>query len=451
METPETHYTRRKGLHLGYQVWGDGDVDILDFGIGTFISIDEAADQPRWRRYTERLAACGRLLRFDPAGIGLSDPPLDLDELNFDAWAADAVAVMDEVGSTRAVLLAAGGSAFPAYRFAVDHPERTISLVLINASARYLEAEDYPIGIPLDLMEQFRAGLDPDDPVMAGDDLSDVRLFAPGTADDPEFRSWWARASKRGAAPATAAALNSVMVETDDRNLLERINVPTLVFHRRDAVAPAPEHGRYIAERISDARFVELAGADVVPYTGDFDELVDEIHQFVTGDRVPPGPDRILAVVLFTDIVDSTSAAALMGDRRWSQVLGDHDALVRRQLDRFGGRMVKDTGDGTLAIFDGPSNAIGCAMAMVDGARHLGISLRAGLHAGEIERRGDDVGGIAVHVAARVAAVAGEDQVLVSGTVVDLVEGAGISFVDRGEHSLKGIARDRRLWQVTAG
>jgi class 3 adenylate cyclase len=447
MEIPETRYARRRGLHIGYQVWGDGEVDILDFGSGTFISIDETSDQSRWLRYTERLAGCGRVIRFDPSGIGLSDTPADLGDLSFDAWIDDAVAVMDEVGSTRAVVLAVSGAL--AVMFATKYPERTESLVIVNGSVRFMEADDYPIGVPYELMAEFRAGLDPDNPGQGSEDLSDLRLFAPSAADDPEFQRWWARASKRGAAPATSTALGAIIMAADNRHLLPRVTAPTLVLHRQDALAPSVEHGQYIADRIPGARFVALPGDDVLPYTGDLDALVDEIQEFVTGERYQPGPDRVLATILFTDIVDSTATAASLGDRRWTQVLADHDALVRRQLDRFGGRFVKDTGDGLLATFDGPARAIRCALALRDGAGHLGIQMRAGLHAGEIEHRGEDVGGIAVHVAARVAATAVAGEVLVSNTVVDLVEGAGITFVDRGAHTLKGVPDPRRLWAVT--
>ena len=268
METPETRYAQREGLHLGYQVWGEGDTDILEFGSGTFISIDEAGEQPGWRRYTERLAACGRLIRFDPSGIGLSDSPADLDDLTFDAWVGDALAVMDAVGSTQAVVLGAAGSALPALLFAAEHPDRAESLVVVNASARYLEAEDYPIGIPVSLMDEFRAGLDPDHPDEGSEDLDDIRLFAPSGADDPEFRRWWSRAAKRGAAPAAAAVLNRITVEADYRPLLPRIATPTLVLHRHDALAPDPAHGRFIADHIAGARFIELPGGRCRPVRG---------------------------------------------------------------------------------------------------------------------------------------------------------------------------------------
>ncbi len=448
METPETRYARRGDLHIGYQVWGQGDLDILELGTGTFISVDEAADEPRWRRYTERLAGFARLIRFDPAGIGLSDAPTDLAELTFETWVEDALAVMDAVGSTRAALLASSGSALAALLLAAHHPDRTGSLVLVNPSARYLEADDYAIGVPRALVEEFRAGLDPDRPGEGSEVLSDLRLFAPAAADDPDFRRWWARASKRGAGPAAAAVLGALTAQADLRHLLPEVAAPTLVLHRRDARVPSVDHGRYVADRIPGARFVLLPGADVVPFVGDTDALLDEIQEFVTGDRYRPGPDRVLATVLFTDIVDSTATAARLGDRRWTEVLLDHDALVRRQLDRFGGTFVKDTGDGALATFDSPARAIRCALALGRQASHLGIALRAGLHAGEIERLGDDVGGIAVHVAARVAAAAWAGEVLVSNTVVDLVEGSGIEFADRGEHTLKGVPGPRRIWAV---
>jgi class 3 adenylate cyclase len=448
MDTPETHYARRGSLHIGYQVWGKGDIDILDVGSGTYISIDDAWEQPQWQRYSERLAACGRLIRFDPTGIGLSDSPADLAELTHEGWVDDALAVMDAVGSVRTVVLGASSSSLLAILLAAAHPERTASLVVVNGSARYLEAEGYSFGIPHQLMDEFRAGLDPDRPDEGSDDLNDLRLFAPSAADDPEFQRWWTRGSKRGAAPANATVLSDRTTQADVRALLPGITVPTLIVHRSDALAPSIEHGRYLAEHIPGARLVTLPGDDVIPYVGDLDALVDEIQEFVTGDRYPVPPDRFLATVLVTDIVGSTASATRVGDRRWTQMLRDHDTLARRQVERFGGRFVKDTGDGLVATFDGPARAIGCALSLRDGAGRLGLQLRAGLHAGEIERRGEDVGGIAVHVAARVATSASAGEILVSNVVVDLVEGAGIEFDDRGDHELKGVTRPRHLWAV---
>jgi class 3 adenylate cyclase/pimeloyl-ACP methyl ester carboxylesterase len=451
METPETHYARRDGLHIGFQVWGEGEVDILDVGSGTYISIDEGGDEPHWRRYTERLASCGRVVRFDPTGIGLSDTPADLGDLTFESWVDDALTVLDAVDSTRAVMLGASASGMLAIMIAALHPERTESLIVVNGSARYLEAADYAFGVPHDIMEEFRSGLDPDEESDVNEDLSDLRLFAPSAAGDPEFQRWWSRASRRGATPATAAVLHTRTIEADVRRLLPVITAPTLVLHRQDALAPSVEHGRFLADHIPGARFVSLPGDDVVPFVGDLDGLVDVIQEFVTGDHYQPGQDRVLATLLITDIVDSTTSATRMGDRRWTQVLRDHDGLVHRQLDRFGGRFVKDTGDGLVATFDGPTRAIRCALSLRDGAGHLGIRIRAGVHVGEIERRGDDVSGIAVHVTARLAADAGTDEVVVSNTVVDLVEGSGITFADRGVRALKGIAEPRRLWTVTGG
>jgi class 3 adenylate cyclase len=338
-----------------------------------------------------------------------------------------------------------------AIMIAALHPDRTESLIVVNGSARYLVAPDYPFGVPHDLMEEFQSGLDPDERGDVNEDLSDLRLFAPSAADDPEFQRWWSRGSRRGATPATAAVLHVRTIEADVRGLLPRITVPTLVLHRQDSLAPSIEHGRFLADHIPGARFMTLPGDDVVPFVGDLDGLVDAIQEFVTGDHYQPGQDRALATMLITDIVDSTTTATRMGDRRWAQVLRDHDGLVRRQLERFGGQFVKDTGDGLVATFDGPTRAIRCALSLRDGAGHLGIRIRAGVHVGEIERRGDDVSGIAVHVTARLAADAGADEVVVSNAVVDLVEGSGITFADRGTRALKGIAEPRRLWTVTGG
>jgi class 3 adenylate cyclase len=448
MPMPSTQYTRRDGLHIGYQVWGDGERDILDLGFGTYISIDEAAEQIRWRRYSERLASCGRLIRFDPVGIGLSDAPDRLDQLTYDNWVRDAVCVLDAVGSTRAVVLAASSSTLAALAFASHHPDRTESLVLINGTARYVEDDDYAIGVPASLMREFQAGLDPDRPDEVSEDLNDLRLFAPSGVGDPEFEQWWSRASRRGAAPATAAVLSELTAGADFRDLLPGISRPTLVVHRHGARAPSVAHGQYVAERIPRARLVTLPGNDVTPFTGDLDEILDEIQEFVTGDRYQAEPERVLATMLFTDIVESTATAASLGDRNWTRVLADYNSLVDNRLQRFDGHLVKDTGDGSLATFDSPSRAIRCALAVREGALHLGIQVRAGLHAGEIERRGDDVGGIAVHVAARVAGAAGSGEVLVTGTIVDLVEGSGIEFTDRGSPPLKGVPGLRRLWAV---
>ncbi len=451
MEPPETRYARRGELHIGYQVWGEGATDILDLGFGTYISIDETGGQSQWRRYTERLAACGRVIRFDPSGIGLSDTPSSFEELTFRSWVDDALAVMDAAGATRVVVLAASGCSLPAFLLAAEHPQRIESLILVNASARYVEADDYPIGIPVALMEGFRAGLDPDSDADGTGDLGDLRLFAPSAVEDPEFQRWWSRASRRGATPAVSAARSALTAVTDYRHLLTRITAPCLVLHRRDAIAPAMDHGRYVAERIPGARFIALPGSDVVPFLGDLDGLVDEIQEFITGDRYQPGPDRVLATILFTDIVDSTARATCLGDRRWTQVLLDHDELVRRQLKRFGGRFVKDTGDGAVATFDGPTRAVRCALAIRDSAGHLGIEVRSGLHTGEIERSGDDIRGISVHVAARVAESASRGEVLVSEMVVDLVEGSGVKFENRGWHELKGVSGPRRLWSALEG
>ncbi len=450
MDTPESHYAKRDGLHIGYQVWGERSPDILDMGCGTYISIDEVGEHTGWRRYVERIAECGRVIRFDPDGIGLSDTPADLGELTLEAWMDDARAAMDAVGSERAVVLAAGSSSLLGLLFAARHPERTESLIIINGTARYLQADDYPFGVPVGRMDAFRAGLDPDGDGPESQSLSDLHLFAPSAANDPDFGRWWSRASKHGAAPATASVLGELTASSDVRSLLPHIAAPTLVLHRRDSLAPTIDHGRYIADHVPGARLVDLPGDDVVPFAGDVDALVDEIQEFITGNRYGPTPERVLATILFTDIVDSTGTAARMGDRPWTQVLADHGALVRRQIEHFEGQLVKDTGDGVLALFDGTTRAIRCALMIRDGANHLGIQVRAGLHAGEVERRGHDVSGIAVHVAARVVAEGEAGEVMVTNTVVDLVEGAGVSFADRGVRELKGVPGHRHLWSVTA-
>jgi class 3 adenylate cyclase len=275
-----------------------------------------------------------------------------------------------------------------------------------------------------------------------------IEMFAPSRANDERFREWWARLLRLGASPQAAVANLEVAWDIDVRGILSTISVPTLVLHRSGDLMVPVESGRYLASKIPGARYVELPGDDHLPFVGDTDALVAEIEEFLTGTRSTPVTDRILATVLFTDIVGSTERAAELGDRRWRELLDAHDAVVARNVERFRGRVVKTTGDGALATFDGPARAISCAREIRDGVRALGIEVRVGLHTGEVEVRGEDLGGIAVHIGARVAAQAAPGDVLVSSSVPPLVAGSGIEFEDRGEHSLKGVPGDWRLFAV---
>jgi class 3 adenylate cyclase/pimeloyl-ACP methyl ester carboxylesterase len=444
MELPDTQYARNDGLYIAYQVWGDGPIDILEMNNGTNFSIDAVADEPHWLRYERRLSSFGRVIRYDPRGFGLSDGGPE--DGGYERWPADALAVLDAAGIEQASVVCGISGAFAGIALAVERPERVGSLVLINATARMMQAPDYPIGISTDLFEGFTEVMvsRPDDGAAGFDD---VAFLAPSLAGNPDFRKWWERSTRRSAGPAMARRFNEALFSADVRHLLAGVTVPTLVLARRD-FALGTAHAQYIAERVPGARYVEVPGADLLPFVGEADALVDEIEEFLTGGRASAEAERVLATVMFTDVVGSTALAAELGDRRWRGVLDDLQSIVRHELERHRGRFVKDTGDGTLSTFPAPAAAIRCALAVRERAGHLGIQLRAGLHAGEVELRGEDIGGIAVHVAARVAGAAGAGDVLVSSTVADLVAGSGIEFADRGLFELRGVPGERRLLAV---
>jgi class 3 adenylate cyclase len=408
------------------------------------ISIDETVDEPNWLRYTQRVAHFTRLIRFDAGGLGLSDPLPTGADPSIERWARDALAVMDAAQCERAVVLASAAGAMPALWLAATHPERVVSLIIVNGTARVGQAEDYGFGVGEEDMALAR-GIEV---TRTDDDVpTDVAIFAPSLAHRVGFQDWWGRAARRGASPATAVAFNLVTFSTDVRWCLPAITCPTLVFARLDSYANLSEHGRYLVEHIAGARLVTTTGPDLLPWAGEFDSIVDEMEEFVTGARGVHAATRLLAAVLFTDIVDSTVRAAEVGDRQWRAVLDEFDVNVGRLLGRHDGTLVKTMGDGILARFAAPAQAVRCAEAMVTTAASFGLQLRAGLHAGEVELRGDDIGGLAVHIAARVSAMAAPGEVLVTGTVRDLVVGSGIVFDDRGRHNLKGLPDE---WQVLA-
>ena len=447
-DAPTTQYARTgDGAHIAYQVTGSGPLDIVELSSGPVsLSIDSTNDQPEWRRYVERLGKFSRLIRLDVRGLGLSDPLPSESGLTLEERVADVLSVLDDVGSDEAAVLTATPGGYAAMLLAAAHPTRVRALVLIHPMARVLRDLDYPWGATADrfdavLAQHFEPGEHDD----GGDE---VALLAPSKASDGAFREWWDKAARRGASPATARRQFAMLRDLDMRSILPMITAPTLVLQRRDNQFVLAGHSRYVAEHIPGAKYVELAGADHVPWLGDTDALVDEIEEFLTGSRPLPEPDRRLATVLFSDIVDSSAQATALGDRRWHQRLDGHDAMVRHQLERFGGQEIKTTGDGFLAIFDSPARSIRCATAIRDGARQLGIEVRVGLHTGEIETHGADIRGVTVNIAARVSALAGAGEVLVSRTVTDLVAGSGIAFADRGKHELKGIPGAWRLWAV---
>jgi class 3 adenylate cyclase len=441
---PETRYARSGDAHIAYQVLGEGPLDLLYLSSGT-ISIDSIDDEPGFARFHRELASFTRLIRMDLRGVGLSDPIDPSVPPALEQWVGDALAVLDAAGSERAALCGADEGALVAMLTTATHPGRTSALILLNAYARLLRDDDYPQGMPEHLVERFTQSVLPDD---GGEgSFADLELFVPGVASDPRFQQWWQRAGNRGASPATARALARTRFQSDLRPVLPAIQVPTLVIHRKENRASLVGHGRYLAEHIPGARYVELPGLEHLPYVGDSDAIVAEIEEFLTGMRRVE-TDRILATILFCDIVHSTDLVSELGDRRWRDLLDGYYTMIRRQLDRFAGREIKTIGDGLLATFDGPARAIRCSQAIRDGAQQLSLDVRVGLHTGEVEAMGDDIGGVAVHIAERVCGSAEPGEVLASRTVVDLVAGSGIPFDDRGERELRGISDRWHLYAV---
>jgi class 3 adenylate cyclase len=377
--------------------------------------------------------------------VGLSDPIDPSVPPSLEHWVDDALAVLDAVGAERAALCGADEGALVAMLTAATHPSRTSALILLNAYARLRRDVDYPSGLPDQVVGRFTDAVFFDG---TSTSFADLEVFVPSVAGDPRFRQWWQRAGNRGASPATARALARTRFDSDLRPVLPAIQVPALIVHRQGNRAILAGHGRHLAEHIPDARYVELPGDEHLPYVGDSDAIVAEIEEFLTGMR-HADVDRVLATILFCDIVRSTDLVRELGDRRWRDLLDAYYGVMRRQLTRFAGREVKTMGDGILATFDGPARAIRCALAIRDGARQLGLDVRVGLHTGEVEIMGDDIGGLAVHIGERVCASAGPGEVLASRTVVDLVAGSGISFEDRGEHELKGVPDRWQLYAVT--
>jgi class 3 adenylate cyclase/alpha-beta hydrolase superfamily lysophospholipase len=445
VDVVEIQYARSGDRHLAYQVLGDGPIDLLAFGTGCNVWIDRD-DEPHWSRFDRRLASFSRLIRFDPSGVGLSDPLAGGSGPTLECWTQDALAVLDAVGSSRAALFGVSVGGLVAMLLSASYPERTSALVLMNCHARMVRDLDYPWGVSQEVVDRFVDAVT--DPSYRGEPIDDVAMSAPSLATDVEFRSWWKRAGERTASPAIARAMDVLTTGADIRAVLPLINTPTLVLHRVDNAMFPIGHGRYLAENIAGAELVELPGQDHLCFAGDTDALLGDIEEFLTGTRGTPNTDRMLATILFTDIVDSTKRAVSTGDRRWRELLDNHDRMAGRQVHRFGGRQIKTTGDGILATFDGPARAIQSGLAICDGARQLAMEVRVGVHTGEVERRGDDVAGIGVHIAARVQGCAQPGEVWVSRTVTDLVTGSGITFDDRGEHPLKGVPGTWQLFTV---
>ena len=438
-----TRYTRTaEGTYLAYQVSGDGPIDLV-LPITGSAAIELIWEEPAVSEFIARLASFSRLITFDPRGFG-SSGRLDAGALPaVQAWKDDIVAVMDAVGTDSAAFLSWGESTGATMFFAATYPERVRSLVLVNAYARYARDEESPWGLSADLIPAYVSAIQE----IWGTGAC-TETLAPSLVRTEQARQHWGRIERLTASPDVLAESSRAVMDSDVTSVLSAIQAPTLVISRRGDRHVRPEHGRAVASRIPDARFVELAGNDHLPFAGRSEEILDEIQQFLTGTKPVPVLDRVLLTVLFTDIVGSTEQVAKLGDRQWRESLNRYDHLVEHQLERFRGRLINTTGDGTVATFDGPARAIECAQAITEAVSTIGLDLRAGLHTGEVELRGQDVAGVAVHIAARVSALAVAGEVLVSRTVTDLVAGSGIGFEDRGDHQLKGVPGTWRLFAV---
>jgi pimeloyl-ACP methyl ester carboxylesterase len=437
---PETRYTKSGDVHIAYQVLGDGPLDLV-FVPGFVSHLEYQWEEPSSARVLRRLASFARLIRFDKRGTGLSDRggPVPTLEQRMD----DVRAVMDAVGSRRAALLGVSEGGPMSLLFAATHPDRTSALVLYGSYARRAWAPDHPWGRTEADMSALFERMDREWGGPVG-----IETWAPSRAHDERYLRWWSNYLRLSASPGGAIDVMRMNMQIDVRHVLPAIRVPTLVLHRTGDRLTMVEQARYMARAIPGARLVELAGDDHSPFTGDQDAIVGEIEEFLTGIRhSPEESDRVLATVLFTDIVNSTARAAALGDRRWREILSQHHEAVRRELERFRGKEIDTAGDGFLAVFDGPARAIRCAGRIVDAVRSVGLDVRAGLHTGECELVGDKVSGIAVHIGARVAALAAPGEVLVSSTVKDLVAGSGLAFEPRGAHTLKGVPGE---WAVFA-
>jgi len=438
---PRVQYARSGDVHVAYQVVGDGPVDIV-FVEGSMSNRHVMWEEPAARRFYERLGSFSRLIVFDKRGMGLSDR---VEAGTLEERMDDVRAVMDAVGSERAALIGESEGGPMSILFAATYPERTVALILAGAEVKEEITDDWPWG------ESTRE--EHDDyirmlPERWASPPASLAGFAPSRGDDPQMIEWWTRLKVQSCSPSSAAAFLDMAFEIDVRHVVPTIRVPTLILHSVEDQVCHVENARFLASNIEGARYFELPGGDHAMWGELADVALAEIREFLTGVREGPEPDRVLATVLFTDLVGSTERAGELGDRRWRELLESHHAVVRRELVRFSGREIDTAGDGFLAAFDGPARAIRCAKAVVDAVGGLGLAVRAGVHTGECEVVGEKLAGVAVHVGARVAAQAAPGEVLVSSTVRDLIAGSGIELADRGLFELKGLEGERRLFAV---
>lgn len=443
MQRPTTRYAKSGPVSVAFQVTGEGAVDLI-WAPGTVSHLDLDWEWPPRARLFERIGSFSRLIRFDKRGTGLSDRVTDAATL--EERADDIRAVLDAVGSERAVVMGVSEGANLACVFAATHPERTSALVVWGGQARWIRTADYPWGPTREEAEKEIASLAENGVTVEYLTGGGAGL---GTGDDALIE-WWLRYARAGASPAALAALERMNIDIDTRAILPSIGVPTLVMNRTSDPVANVDAARDLASRIPRARFMEYPGDTHAMIAGDTQRILADIEEFITGIRPSPTSERVLATVLFTDIVGSTERAVAIGDGAWRELLADHQVVVRRELDRFSGHEVDTAGDGFFATFDGPARAVRCARAIVEDVRALGLHVRAGAHTGECERSGDHVRGIAVHIGARVAGLANPDEVLVSRTVRDLTAGSGLVFDDRGSHTLKGIPDEWQLFAAVA-
>ena len=443
MPIPPTQYARNGSIHLAYQVVGEGPPNLVVVSSGPGSHMDHQWREPHAVHWLRRTASFSRLVMYDNRGVGLSDPvPIDAVP-TMDEQVDDVRVIMDETRCERAVLVGHIGGTAPALVFAASHPERVEKLILMNGYARLRRSEDYPHGVDQEQVDMIA------DTILAGWGTGmDMPMTDPSMVGDEEFTAWYAQMARLAASPGTAVAMARQWFETDVRSVLPTITVPTLVIGRANNALYTPDIARYLADNIAGAKYVEFPGSDLHFFTEGADAVLDAVEEFVTGAPPPPSFDRFLGTVLFVDIVGSTKLAVELGDARFRALLEEFHDLIKRQLERHGGRLVDTAGDGALSLFDSPARAIACAESTRDGVRALGIEIRAGVHTGEMERgSGGEVRGIAVHIGARVAALAGASQVFVSRTIRDLMAGAPIRFESAGVHTLKGVPG---RWEIYA-
>ncbi len=440
-------YARSGDVHIAYDVIGDGPVDLVLMS-RSYIPIDMIRSEPAYARCVDALASFCRVILHDRRGIGLSDPVSAVSSPALEQTIDDVLAVMDAAGAARPVFVGAGEGGQIGILLAATHPDRLSRLVLVNASARLRQATGYPFGYTPQYVERLMGGSVEHD----GDEeeFDFFPMVAPSEADNPKFRSWWEEGGHRGASPSVAQAMTELYLDADVRDRLPRVRVPTLVLHRTGNRMIPPAHGRYLAEHIPGAVLVELPGADDLWWIGGGEAIVDEIQYFATGARGAAESTHTVMTILFTDIARSTELASSLGDRAWRRLLDDHDVMVRRELRRFRGQEINTTGDGFLASFADTDDAVAAALAICQGARSIGLDVRCGVHTGDVERRGRDLLGVTVNIAARVNAVASDGEVFVSSPVVKRSTAPGMKFVERGSFELKGVAEAMELYCAIA-